>query len=284
MKKHKVLNPDLRSPYQDFKYKIGKKYVCKNFDEDPKKDCSYGFYATDIEGLLYSFNINKKIFEVEVGGKSVIYNQFKQRFEKQTIIRECSFDEIKVLALQEEEKLGYKLSEALFPFHPFHVEGKLNRSKHIELLKQWASVGASVWDSVGASVGASVRDSVWASVGDSVGASVGASVWDSVWASVGDSVRDSVWASVGDSVGASVGASVRDSVWASVWASVGASVGAYMSGLFPNIQDWKYIKHENGKNPFQPCINLWKDGLVPSFDGKVWWLHNKNGIVWKGEL
>jgi len=64
----------------------------------------------------------------------------------------------------------------------------------IKLLKEWASVGDSVWASVWASVrdsvGASVRDSVGASVWDSVGDSVGASVWDSV----GDSVRDSVWA------------------------------------------------------------------------------------------
>jgi hypothetical protein len=47
----------------------------------------------------------------------------------------------------------------------------------LELLKQWASVGASV--------GASVRDSVWASVRDSVWASVRGSVWGSVWDSVG---------------------------------------------------------------------------------------------------
>src|SRR5581483_5746901 len=58
--------------------------------------------------------------------------------------------------------------------------------------------------------------SVWASVGDSVRASVWDSVRASVWASVGDSVRASVWASVGDSV--------RASVRASVWASVGDSV------------------------------------------------------------
>jgi len=45
------------------------------------------------------------------------------------------------------------------------------------LLKKWASVGASVRDSV--------RDSVGASVGDSVRASVGDSVWASVWDLVG---------------------------------------------------------------------------------------------------
>ena len=125
-----------------------------------------------------------------------------------------------------------------------------------ELLKQWASVRdsawPSVWDSVRDSVGASVRDSVWASVRWAV--------WDSVW----DSVRDSVWASVWDSVGASV----RWAVWNSVW----DSVRVYISSFF-NLPNWKYIKHKEGENPFQPCIDLWERGFVPSFDGKIWRLH-----------
>jgi hypothetical protein len=100
---------------------------------------------------------------------------------------------------------------------------------------------------------------------DSVWASVRASVGDSVRASVGDSVGDSVWDSVWASVRASVGASVRASVWASVW--------AYISDFF-TIANWKYVTHEPDKNPFQPCIDLWMLGLVPSFDGKTWRLHN----------
>ena len=63
----------------------------------------------------------------------------------------------------------------------------------MRLLKDWASVRAFVWDSVGASV----RASVWDSVRDSVGASVRDSVMDSVGASVWNSVGDSVWDSVG---------------------------------------------------------------------------------------
>jgi hypothetical protein len=97
-------------------------------------------------------------------------------------------------------------------------------------------------------------------------------VWDSVRASVGDSVWDSVWDSVSASVGASVSASVRASVGDSVRASVWASVGAYTSSFF-NLPNWKYMDHEAGINPFQPCIDLWESGFVPSFDGKVWRLH-----------
>ena len=100
------------------------------------------------------------------------------------------------------------------------------------------------------------------------------------WASVWDSVGDSVWASVGDSVWDSVRASVRASVWDSVWDSVRASVGAY-TGSFFVIPNWKYVKHPKGKYPFEPCVKLWEQGLVPSFDGTTWRLHGKNGVAFK---
>ena len=107
---------------------------------------------------------------------------------------------------------------------------------------------------------ASVRASAWASVGDSVWASVRASVWDLVWASV----RASVWASVWDLVWASVRASVGDSVGASVWASVRASAWAYVSAFFA-------IDYEHD---FSSAVKLWESGLVPSFDGTTWRLHS----------
>ena len=125
--------------------------------------------------------------------------------------------------------------------HPFKIKPpKEITEKDIELVKEWASVVASVGNNVG----------------DSVGDSVGDNVWDSVW----DSVRASVW----DSIVASVG----DSVVASVW----DSVRAYCS----DFVDAKY------KYDFSPVIKLWKKGLVPSFDGKLWRLHGgKNGkILW----
>jgi len=130
----------------------------------------------------------------------------------------------------------------IHPFKNIKPPKRITR-KHIELLKQWASV----WDSVGASV--------WASV------------WDSVGASVGDSVGASVWVSVWDSVGASVG----DSVWASVWVSVRDSVYGY-AGSFFRIKKWKYIKHKPYEYPFESVVKLWEQGLVPVFDGEKWML------------
>ena len=56
------------------------------------------------------------------------------------------------------------------------------------------------------------------------------------------------------------------------WDSVGDSVWAYMGSFF-RIPVWKYVKHPKGKYPYQPLVDLWNKGLVPSFDGKTWRLH-----------
>jgi len=71
----------------------------------------------------------------------------------------------------------------------------------------------------------------------------------------------------------SVWASVRDSVWASVRASVWASVGAYIGSMFPAVKQWKYAPKNVQGYPYQPCVDLWKRGIVPSFDGSTWRLH-----------
>ena len=68
-------------------------------------------------------------------------------------------------------------------------------------------------------------------------------------------------------------ASVRDSVWASVKDSVWASVWAYTGSLFTSITEWQYAPKSDGY-PYQPCVDLWKRGFVPSFDGTTWRLHS----------
>jgi len=170
MKKLKVLNANLTSPFRNFKYKIGKEYTCKDFDDNPNNDCSNGFYATDVEGLPYSWNINKKCFEVEVSGRQVIISQYKQRFEKQTIIREVEKDELIELARKEEKRLGYKLSEVLFPVNPLLFTQREVTEKEIQILKEWASV----WETVKASAWETVKALAWETVR--------ASVWETVWA------------------------------------------------------------------------------------------------------
>ena len=256
MKKYKVLrlvNGELISPYQNYNYGkledvLGKKMVCEDFDNNKYNDCSDGFYATDVDGLVYSLNKHKdnRVFEVGVGGKSVIYDEYKQRFEEQTIIRMLPKTEARKLIKEQSKKMDGDYYHACYPVNPLKINKPFDKEKALKLLKEWDSVSGSVWDSVWDSVLDSVRDSVWYSVWDSVRDSVSGSVWGLVWYSVGDSVRDSV------------GASVRDCFC------------AYISSLFPNIKKWKYINHKEGANPFQSGIDLWNMGLVPSFDGKVW--------------
>ena len=66
--------------------------------------------------------------------------------------------------------------------------------------------------------------------------------------------------------------------WDSVSALVGASVRASVSALVghicrPWVPAWKVAY------PFQPGVDLWLSGCVPSFDGKVWRLHGEGGKV-----
>jgi hypothetical protein len=197
------------------------------------------------------------------------------KYEYNPLTREFTVDQINIkddraLAKKWVESVDFKtIVEPLRLnkiIHPFEIEAPEISESHLKLLGLWAIVRAIVSASVWASVGASVRESVSASVRESVSASV--------WASVGASVRESVSASVRESVSASVWAIVSASVWASVW--------AYISD-FMECENWEYIDHKPGENPFNPCIELWKQGIVPSYDGKKWRLHTKNGIAWEGE-
>ena len=181
------------------------------------------------------------------------FNPLTRKF----IVDQINIKDNQALAKKWVKKLNFKtIIEPLVIhdiIHPFKINSPKITDVHITLLRNWASVWASVWDSASDSASASV----WASVS--------ASVWDSVWASV--------WDSVWDSVRASVWASVRASIWTSVW--------AYTSSFF-DIDKWKYINHKPGENPFQAGIDLWSMGIIPSFDGKKWRLHTKNGIAWEG--
>ena len=228
MKLLKVLNADMTSPFLGFKFECQKWYHCQDFDNGDA-ECSNGFYATPIDGLHYAYRPGRRVFVAEVRGQSRIFDCMKQRYEDMMLTDELTADQIKQMAIDAEQRVGYRLSEVLFPVNPLLLPKAIPTDADIIMLKQWASV------------------------------------------------RDSVWASV----------------WASVSASVWASVSAYVGSLFPNITRWKYagcftasggvIAHEPGIYPFQSAANLWRRGLVPSYDGKQWRLHSgpTAEIVWE---
>jgi len=185
------------------------------------------------------------------------------------------FTELEVL--EEIEDLntlfGWRYSEAKTPINPFMLPKKEVDKQDLKDLQAWSSV----WNLVRASIWDFDRDPGRTSVWDAIGSSIRASVRDSVWDSAWDSVRASVGTSIMDSV-ASVEYSVTNSVW--------DSVKAYIGSLFPNIKKWKYVEHKEGEYPFQSIVNLWKRGLVASYDTKKWRLHSGKDaeIVWKGTI
>ena len=148
---YKVLDANLKSPFQNFQFEIGKTYQCADFDDNKNVGCSTGFYATNLEGLTYSYRPGKKIFACQCWGKSVKINQFKMRYEYIRIVKEVPLSIIKRRALAAEKDLKYRLSIALFPPNPFDLHPKVTK-KDIENLKKWSSVRdsvrGSVWDSV----------------------------------------------------------------------------------------------------------------------------------------
>jgi len=154
--------------------------------------------------------------------------------------------------------------------NPFTIKPPKITDEHIDLLKQWALVRHSVR--------ASVRDSVWDSIGNAAVYTFWPSVADAVKDLIVDTIRDSIWRSAKTSIGRMerdlVRGTVRDSIW------------AYVGSLFPNIKKWEYVDHKPGEYPFQSAVDLWKQGLVPSFDGKTWRLHGgkKAKVLWEREM
>jgi hypothetical protein len=275
----KVLDKDLRPPIQGGKpYEIGVWHHCEDFDTS-EKECAPGFYVIPVSELIHYHKPwrGTKVLPAEIKGKSKIFSA-KRRYEYMKLGNPLSDEQIKAMCKEIEPKIGYRLSEALYPVNPLLLPKATVNDEDIELLKQWyrvrKNVVISVWHSVRDSFWSRVRYSVWYSVWDSVGDSFWSRVRYSVWYSVRDSVGDNVWYSVIDS---------WDGVADSVTDSVTDSVSAYFGSLFPNIQRWKYINHETGVYPFQPAVDLWCRGLVPSFDGKIWRLHSgeKAEVVWE---
>ena len=94
---YKVLKGDLVSPFQNFQYELGKKYHCDNFDATFSNPCSNGFYATDLDGLPYTFRYNKNqlIILCNVWGKEVEIDLYKRRYGNIELIEVLPFSQIK---------------------------------------------------------------------------------------------------------------------------------------------------------------------------------------------
>lgn len=248
MKKlYKVLN-GLVSPYLSMEYEIGKKYHCSYFDNNVNASCARGFYATDIDGLPYAYRPYLELYECEVWGKEVEYDQYKRRYENIKLIREVPKEEIEKLANDWESTVGFKLRESLFPVNPLEIEREFWLTKEEEgWIEDWIRVAGDI---------GSVRNSVW---NEKEVYSNGICAWDSV----GCPVRTVLVNTVEDMKAKNlVSDSVRDVAM------------AYISSLF-YISKWDGWEEQY---PFESGIKLWRAGLVPSYDGYVWRVYVGNGV------
>jgi hypothetical protein len=162
-------------------------------------------------------------------------------------------------ALEQWKKYVYSkinLEEARNPINPFKLPKRIPTPEDIELLHKWAALRHTSKEIV--------RDAIRDTVGYTVGATVGGATWDTV--------RNTVW----DTIFRTVKTNAWDTVWDTIW----ATIWAYAGSLF-NIEKWG--NYPAGTYPFQPALDLWKRGLVPSYDGKTWRLHSgeKGEVVYK---
>ena len=72
---YKYLNKDLTSPYQNFKYEIGKEYISKNTNNDETILCGSGINIASLQWCLQNTNydlINRIYVEVEFDPRDLI--------------------------------------------------------------------------------------------------------------------------------------------------------------------------------------------------------------------
>ena len=92
---YKYLNSSMVSPYQGFKYEIGKQYSVDDYDKSPLNSCGKGLNVATLEWCLKDVGCdikNHKFIEVEFSPKDIIvipYNSDgKFRVRKLKVIRE----------------------------------------------------------------------------------------------------------------------------------------------------------------------------------------------------
>jgi len=253
---------DFRSGTINYAENIGKIIRVTDYDSPEFGVCGKGIHAShNPNDCFIGAKIPCRAFKVQ-GIQRIAGNKKKTRYQAVKVLEEIT---------DLDKLFGWKYTEVINPIRPFTIKPPKITDEHIDLLKQW--------DLVRDSVVASARDLVWDSIGNAAVCTFWPSVADAVKDLIVDTVRDLIWRSAKpSSVGRMERNLVRDTVRDSIW--------AYVGSMFPNIKKWEYIDHKPGEYPFQPVVDLWKQGLIPSFDGKTWRLHGgkKAKVLWEGEI
>lgn len=142
---------------------------------------------------------------------------------------------------------GWDYSQVAPAVIPLQLPEPKITDEEIELLKQWSLL----WRSVYTSIPALIPIWLWYWVGAVMAPPLG------------DPVAKAVFA-------------VAHTSHTSILGTVAAAMWAFLGSLFPSITADGYA--------FQPVVDLWKRGIIASFDGEIWRLHSgkKAEIVWEG--
>ena len=99
---YKYLNGNI-SPYQDFKYEIGKTYEVKEFDTDEFNECGKGLNVATLEWCLKdtNFSLDKTYIEIEFDPKDIVaipyFTDGKFRVKKLKVIKKVPKKQLKEL-------------------------------------------------------------------------------------------------------------------------------------------------------------------------------------------
>ena len=197
--------------------------------------------------------------------------------------------------LQPSEVFKWNYEEACNPINPFEIKTPKITDWHFYELKKWvwgrknlinppAFYSSTVPFIIIKSVGEYPTWAVW----DFVKSSIGDTAWNLVRDSAWDFIKNSTYEKIPDCPNLDEDEEGRrDLSRRSVEESFMDSLWAYVGSLFiPIVRRWQYINYERGTYPFQPAVNLWKEGLVATSDGCGWMLHGgpKAEILWEGKI
>lgn len=130
MNYYKILKEDLCSPFYNFQWEIGKKFICDNFDESNKSGFYYlKTYQLPVFHTLIPSSFSAKplkIYQVEIGNKKIekedeifidrgkyknyYFSVGENRCKKMKLIKKLNKKEIKELFKKENYGL-YKISK-----------------------------------------------------------------------------------------------------------------------------------------------------------------------------
>jgi len=258
MKLYKVLTKSMKGPFHSFQYEIGKTYHCFTFDSNPNIDCSYGFYATDVDGLIYSHKPNCRVFIAEVSGNHVEFDAYKRRYVNIRLVKEIKDIKGLVRRYLKTHDLGYDYYNALFPKCPLKGKPKNPNEKDIKILHEWMKISHTVSFANNLNFSKKVYPLVRISVGYSM---------EEAYKNIKRMITK---------IHDSYNRTTFDYNWYihDTEHSIDDIIDAYAGSLFTDPNRYKGREKRPFVYKFISGVYLWERGLIPSFDGKVWRLHS----------